>query len=84
MLDTNLDPKRPWNLETDIPVFSLALAREKDSETEWLVFAHSPLENRQDVEITIPNFGEITVDVSRQGSFYLVSKTDGSVRTIGE
>ncbi len=82
LLDTNLDAEWPWGLETEIPIFSLALVRGQKPAREWLIYAHAPLESYSDVEITIPQFGEITVDVSRRGSFYVVSETDGSVRAI--
>ena len=72
LLDTCLDSPRPWDRRTNIPVFSLALARGPEESRRWLVYAHSPLENRQDVTITVPDFGKITVDVPRAGSFYLV------------
>lgn len=77
-LDTNLDAPRPWNLSTQIPVFSLALVQGEPGNRRWLLYAHSPLQNRPDVEITIPEHGQVTVDVPRAGAFYVVSegKTD--------
>ncbi len=74
LLDTNLDPKRPWNPTTNLPVFSLALVRKEKGKRQWLLYAHSPLENRKGVEITIPDWGKVTVNVPRTGAFYLVDE----------
>jgi hypothetical protein len=81
LLDTNLAPPRPWSQETNLPVFSLALVRGKEGDRQWLVYAHSPLENRTGVEITIPECGSVTVDVPRAGAFYIVD--EGSAKALG-
>ena len=75
LLDTSLDSPRPWTQKTNIPVFSLALVRGDKGAKRWLVYAHSPLVDRRDVTITMPDFGKITVDVPRAGAFYLVEET---------
>jgi len=74
LLDTNLDPPRPWKLDTEIPVFSLALVKGEKGARRWLVYAHSPLQERQNVAITIPEYGKITVDVPVAGAFYMVDE----------
>lgn len=75
LLDTNLDAKRPWTPSTNIPVFSLAIALGEIGSRRWLLYAHSPLENRRNVEITLPEFGKLTIDVPRAGTFQLVEET---------
>ena len=70
LLDTNLDSPRPWQHKTNIAVFSLALVQGDGANRRWLIYAHSPLEDRQGVNITVPGFGKITVDVPRAGAFY--------------
>jgi len=82
LLDTSLDSPRPWDSDTNIPVFSLALARGAGRKRRWLVYAHSPLEDRQGVKITVPEFGGITVDVGRAGSFYLADASTGTVKRV--
>ncbi|MFP4055759.1 MAG: hypothetical protein ACLF0G_02700 [Candidatus Brocadiia bacterium] len=82
LLDTSLDAPRPWGTKTNIPVFSLALVRGEGDQRRWLLYAHSPLEDRQGVEVLIPGFGKVTVDVSRAGNFYLVKAADGSVSPV--
>ena len=57
LLDTSLDPPRPWELTTDLPVFSLALVQGQPGARRWLVYAHSQLQDRSGVEITLPDFG---------------------------
>jgi hypothetical protein len=80
LLDTDLDAPRPWQQTTNIPVFSLALVRGEAGARRWLLYAHSPLENRRSVKITLPDFGDVTVDVPRAGAFFVVEETDGKVR----
>jgi hypothetical protein len=82
LLSTNLDPPRPWDQQTNIPVFSLALVRGEAATRRWLLYAHSPLEDRRQVQITIPDFGELTVDVPRAGTFYLIEERNRNVTRI--
>ncbi|WP_145055035.1 hypothetical protein [Lignipirellula cremea] len=84
LLDTNLDPPRPWTLETELPVFSLALVRGEGPTREWLVYAHSPLQDRKQVEVTIPGRGAIQIDVPRQGAFYRIDADALTPQRIGE
>jgi hypothetical protein len=79
LLDTNLDPLRPWKLDTEIPVYSLALVTGEKGNRRWLVYAESPLQDRQNVEITIPDYGKITVDVPVAGAFYVVDEKSQKV-----
>jgi len=82
LLDTHLDPPRPWRLDTEIPVFSLALVDGAAGDRRWLVYAHSPLQARGDVEITIPDYGRITMDVSVEGAFYVADEKSRTVRRV--
>jgi hypothetical protein len=74
LLDTNLDAPRPWKLDTEIPVYSIAFVDGTKGNRRWLVYAHSPLQDRRSVEITIPDYGKITVDVPVAGAFYTVDE----------
>jgi hypothetical protein len=74
LLDTSLDPRRPWELGTPLPVYALALVRGNAPQRKWLIYAHSPLGPRQNVEINIPGYRAVTVDVSVGGSFYHVDE----------
>lgn len=77
LLDTSVDPERPWTLETELPVFSLALTRGQAPNREWLVYAHSPLENHQDVKVTLPGYRDVTISATVGGSFLLVDEAGG-------
>jgi hypothetical protein len=74
LLDTHLDAPRPWTQKTNIPVFSLALVRGERGARRWLVYAHSPLEDRRGVKITVPDYGKISIDVPRAGAFFLIEE----------
>jgi hypothetical protein len=82
LLSTDLDPPRPWEQTTNIPVFSLALVQGEPGERRWLLYAHSPLENRRGVRITIPDYGPVTVDVPRAGAFFLIEEGNRKVKVV--
>lgn len=89
MLDTSLDPAKPWNrsyqnmdASTVLPVLALGLVQGKAPERQWLVFAHAPLGLRKGVEITVPDYGKITVDVTTSGSFWLVDEKTKQVTDV--
>ncbi|MEX0702644.1 MAG: hypothetical protein WD069_11160 [Planctomycetales bacterium] len=72
LLETSLTPERPWKLDTKIEVFAVALALGEKPARRWLVYAHAPLGARDDVSITLPEFGDVTADVPVAGGFWLV------------
>jgi hypothetical protein len=82
LLDTSLDPERPWEQKTNLPVFSMALVTGEAGERQWLVYAHAPLENRAGVDITVPGYGPITVDVPRKGAFFVVDEQAATVKAL--
>jgi hypothetical protein len=82
LLDTNLDLPRPWTSTTNIPVFSMALMLGEPATRRWLLYAHSPLQDREGVEIQVPEFGSCVVDVPRCGAFYLVDERSGAVHRL--
>ena len=65
-----------------LPVFPLALVRGEPAQRRWLLYAHAPLGARKDVRITVPEFGNVTVNVSRSGSFYLIDEADSSIESV--
>jgi len=82
LLNTSLDPKKPWTLQTDLPVFSLARVRKGSEGREWLLYAHAPLRTHQQAKITVPGYGVVDVEVPRKGAFYHIKKRDRSVTRI--
>ncbi|MFZ4983994.1 MAG: hypothetical protein ACOYLF_00905 [Blastocatellia bacterium] len=81
-LATSLDPDGKWTLGTQLPVFALALARGQTPGREWLIYAHAPTGGRRDVQITVPDFGEIRIDVPVGGVFYLASERTRQVTRV--
>jgi hypothetical protein len=79
LLDTNLDPPRPWKPDTELAVFALALVLGDAPEREWLVYAHAPLGMKRGVEVTLPDYRSIKIDVSVAGVFYHVLEKTGAV-----
>lgn len=79
LLDTNLDPPRPWDMKTNIPVFSIAFVKGSGDTRKWLLYAHSPLEDRRNVQIKIPQFRTITVEVPRKGAFYMIEAENNEI-----
>jgi hypothetical protein len=69
-------------MTTNLPVFSLALVLGQPGSRRWLVYAHSPLEDRRSVEITLPDFGPLKLDVPRAGVFFVVEEQSRSVRPV--
>jgi len=82
LLDTSLDPPHPWELFWEIRVFALALTRGEKPDRQWLVYAHAPVKERKGVKVTIPDHGEIAVDVAVGGSFYEVDEKSGRVEAV--
>ncbi len=78
LLDTNLDPARPWdNLTTELPVLSLALVLGDAPSRQWLIYAFSPKQDRTGVQITVPGYptNPVTIDVPQAGVFHVVNET---------
>ena len=84
LLDTNYDPPRPWTLDTEIPVFSVALVIGKAPKREWLIYAHSPLRNYSKVKIFVPGYREIHLKSAVPGCFYHVIEESQSITLVGE
>lgn len=83
MLDTSADPPRPWSLDTELPVQSLAYVLDEQGRRRWLVYARAPLGERRGVSIQIPQGPEITVDVPVAGAFYLVGENSDEIMRVG-
>ena len=83
LLPTGLDPPRPWKLDTPLPVFALALALGDAPEREWLVYAHAPLGMKRGVEVALPDYRSVKLDVSVAGVFYHVIEKTGAVTRAG-
>jgi len=84
LLDANVNPRFPWDVTTEIPIFALALVKGAFPVREWLVYAHTPLGARRNVQLNVPGYGIINVDVAVAGSFFLINEQTRTLRQVGE
>ena len=82
ILEASTNASGPWRMETPVPVFALALVRGNAPNREWLVYAHAPMGSRDGVEIEVPEFGAITVDVPVEGAYFVVLEGDHAVERL--
>jgi hypothetical protein len=69
LLDADANPRRPWTLETALPVFAVALELGTPPAREWLVYAMSPLEPRRSTVVTLDDGLQRSVQATRGGCF---------------
>ena len=50
----------------------------------WLVYAHAPTGDRKAVVTTLPDFGQITVDVPVAGAFWVVDEKTKAVAAVAD
>ena len=82
LLDADVNPQFPWDLSTEIPVFALALRKGEAPKRQWLVYAFAPLGDRQNVQLTVPGYGNIKVSIKVEGSNYLIDESNRSVEKV--
>jgi len=70
----------------EIPVFSLALSKGEAPNREWLLFAHSPKQNRtgEGITVNLPGFGNVPVDPTQEGIFYHIKESDRSIEPVSD
>ncbi len=74
ILDADANPPHPWANTDEIAVWALALVLGEAPNREWLLFAYAPLADRPGTTISIPDYGDVTVDVPRgAGNFWYFS-----------
>ena len=79
LLDTSVDPKRPWSLKTELAVYALARSiKSDDGSNEWLIYAHAPKGNMDMVRIKIPDakggyLQEVIADIPLEGIFIYIN-----------
>jgi hypothetical protein len=83
LLNTSVDPQRPWMLSTNLPVYALALQQGRAPQRQWLIYAHAPREAQRQIMVTIPEYKPVKVDVAVGGSFYLVDEKWQRVTPVG-
>ena len=66
-----------------IKVWAIAYELGTAPKREWLLLTQSPREDRKAVQVTVPGFGEVTVDVTRSGSFHLLREGAKGATRVG-
>jgi len=72
----------PWK-DAILRVFSIALVRGEKPDRRWLIYAHAPLGAVANANVQLPGFGDVNLEsVPLSGSFFLVTESDRSVKTL--
>ena len=86
LLIADVNPKGPWEPveknNPEIAVYSIAIKLGTIPNREWLVYSFSPVENKKNVKLDLPDYGTITIDSSPSGEFYRVKERDRIVKSI--
>jgi hypothetical protein len=82
LLTTSLDPATPWAMDTQFEVMALARRKGTKPSRQWLLYAHAPTGARTNVQITIPDYKAVTVNVALAGSFYLIDESTNNITPI--
>ncbi len=72
------NPTTGQSLAVVFNVWAMAQVLGEYPNRRWLVYTYAPLAAQNNVDIMIPEFGNITVDVTRAGSYFVVSETSGT------
>ena len=66
-----------------IKVWAFAYELGQSPDREWLLYVQSPREDRKAVEVKVPGFGDVSVDVPRSGAFYHLQEGKKGATRIG-
>jgi hypothetical protein len=78
-------PRSKWKQGDYVPirVFATALVLGEEPNRRWLVVAQAPLGGVSDATVTLPGYGDLTLDhVAISGSFYIVDEAEDSVSSL--
>lgn len=87
-LNTSLDPWRPHDvapaqiLGLEFRVWALALRTGEEPNRRWLVYAHAPLGDEQGVQVEVPGYGSVTMDIARGGSYFVIDEATGAAHAL--
>ncbi len=86
LLKTNIEPVGNWSLTTQLRAFVLGRVRGTAPAREWLLYGFAPVElpigSPKTVQVTLPGFGNVTIDAGLEGRFYLVKEATGQVTPV--
>ena len=74
LLDVNANPPRPWKADSEIRVWAIAYEIGEADAKQWMLYVQSPAEDIEDVMVTIPEYGDVSVKALVNGAFYLVEE----------
>ena len=66
-----------------IKVWAFAYELGQSPDREWLLYVQSPREYRKAVEVKVPGFGDVSVDVPRSGAFYHLQEGKQKITQVG-
>lgn len=73
--DVNPSPIQYRSPYRNINVFALAYRLGSAPNRQWLIYAHAPRGDLKDVLITVPGYGNITLNVDSAGTFYTINES---------
>lgn len=82
LLDAEMNPPRPWQLNTTLRIYALAIESGVAPTREWLIYAFAPLDQHLASSVVIPGGPRVSVTASRNGCFSLVREGRLSAETL--
>ena len=74
----------PDDEQSLIKVWAFAYELGEAPKREWLLYVQSPREDRKTVEVKVPGFGDVSVDVPRTGAFYHLREGHPAPTRVGQ
>lgn len=74
LLNANVNSPRPWELNDELKVFSIALRIDINEDSEWLLYVYSPLRKYKDIKLDLPGYGVVVLNSSPKGEYYHLKK----------
>ena len=71
------------NVNGRIKVWAIAYVLGESPNREWLLLVQSPTQDRNNVTVTVPNFGDVKVNVQQKGTFYHLREGSTEITTVG-
>ena len=78
-----MNPSCPWDLDTELKVYTLAHELGAAPERRWLVYSHAPRGEERNVTVTLPGYGNVRLpEVAVGGTFYVVDEQAKSLEVV--
>jgi hypothetical protein len=79
LLKTDREPLGTWALTTTLTTYAMARVLGTMPNRRWLVYVWTIPDDIDDVVVTIPDYGDVTLDGTTGGSFYVVDEATDAV-----